>query len=450
MKKYVCLLFLLPGIIYSLKLNAQTIGDSSGKWSLQDCFQYAATHNIQLNVLRLTEQSYQQDLIQSKALKVPSLSGTVGNTFNNANNINSNTGGLVNQLTSSLAYSVNSSIVLWNDHYISNTIRENELLTHAAKLSVDEAQNNITLSLTQAFLNILLDKENLKYYQDLVTTSDARVKQGQQFFDAGSIAKKDLLQLQAQLASDKYLMIQTQNAISQDILSLKQILQLGTDVFFDVQLPADISVNRNLSNLKDAQQYALNNFPEIKIGTLNIDIASIDIAKAKAGFKPVLKANAALGSGYFDVLTNAYSPKAGYFMQTGNNFYQLAGVTLAIPIFSNRVNEVNLAKANIAYKENVLNQENNQLILSQQVERAYLNSVNALHSYDAANEQLQAAAESYRIVNEQLKIGAISSVDMLVVRNQYVQAVQAFTQAKYTAILQQKIYQFYTGNSITL
>jgi outer membrane protein len=39
---------------------------------------------------------------------------------------------------------------------------------------------------------------------------------------------------------------------------------------------------------------------------------------------------------------------------------------------------------------------------------------------------------------------------MLVVRNQYEQAVQAFTQAKYTAILQQKIDQFYTGNSITL
>ncbi len=450
MKKNVFFLFLFFAVTLSSKVYSQVSTDSVKKWSLQDCFQYASEHNIQLNVLRLNEQSSQQDLILAKALKTPSLSGSVANTFNNANNMNSNTGGLVNQLSSNLSYSVNSSIVLWNDHYINNSIRENELLIHSAKLSVDEAQNNITLSLTQAFLNILLDKENLQYYKDLFATSDARVKQGQQFLDAGSIAKKDLLQLQAQLASDKYLMIQTQNIISQDILSLKQILQLGTDSSFDVQLPSTLSVNRSLSPLNDAEQFALKNFPEIKIGELNVNISSLEIAKAKAGFKPVLKANAALGSGYNDVLTNAYNTKTGYFTQTGNNFYQLAGVTLSIPIFSNRINQVNLSKANIAFREATLNHQNTQLILSEQVERAYLNSVNALQSYDAANEQLQAATESYRIVNEQLKIGAISSVDMLVVRNQYVQAVQAFTQAKYTAILQQKIYEFYIGNTIKL
>ena len=450
MNKQSYFLFLLFAIMHSSATYTQVVSDSIKKWTIQDCFQYAFSHNIQMNVLRLTEQSVQQDLIQARALKIPSLSGSVANTFYNSNNINPNSGGLINQLSSNLAYSINSSVVLWNDHYISNSIREEEMLTHSAKLSIDAVQNNITLSLTQAFLNILLDKENLQYYADLVTTSDARVKRGQHFFDAGSIAKKDLLQLQAQLASDHYLMIQTQNAISQDILSLKQILQLSTEVSFDVQMPSTTIVNRSLSPINEAEQFAVKNFPEIKIGELNIHIASIDIAKAKAGFKPVLKANASLGSGYYDVLTNAYTSKAGYFMQTGNNFYQSAGVTLAIPIFANKINQVNLAKANIAYKESLLYQQNNQLILSQQVDRAYINSVNALQSYDAANEQLQAAAESYRIVNEQLKIGAISSVDMLVVRNQYVQAVQAFTQAKYTSILQQKIYQFYTGNSITL
>jgi outer membrane protein len=84
------------------------------------------------------------------------------------------------------------------------------------------------------------------------------------------------------------------------------------------------------------------------------------------------------------------------------------------------------------------------------VEQAYLNASNAMQSYEAANLQLQAAAESYRITNEQFKLGAINIYDLLQQRNQYVQAVQAFTQAKYTAVLQQKIYEFYMGNPVTL
>jgi outer membrane protein len=53
-------------------------------------------------------------------------------------------------------------------------------------------------------------------------------------------------------------------------------------------------------------------------------------------------------------------------------------------------------------------------------------------------------------VNEQLKLGAINTYDLLQQRNQYVQAVQAYTQAKYDAFLQKKIYEFYRGNPVTL
>ena len=271
------------------------VSDTAKKWSIQDCFQYATEHNIQISTLRLNERSVLQDLYAAKAVKIPSLSGSVSNTFNNANNIESGNGNLVNQLTSSGNYTLNSSIVLWNDNYINNNIRQRELLTQSAGLSVKQSLNNITLLITQAYLDILLAKENLKYISDLVSTSEARVKQGQLFYDAGSIAKKDLLQLQAQLASDKYLLVQTQNAIRQNILSLKQILQLPTDTLFDIATPVSIEAAGVMPSLHSVQQTALQNFPEIKIGKLGVDIAALDIAKAKAGFKPVLTANGGFG-----------------------------------------------------------------------------------------------------------------------------------------------------------
>jgi len=426
------------------------VSDTAKKWSIQDCFQYATEHNIQISTLRLNERSVLQDLYAAKAVKIPGLSGSVSSSFIDANNIESGNGNLVNQLTGSGNYTLNSSIVLWNDNYINNNIRQRELLTQSAGLSVKQSINSITLLITQAYLDILLAKENLKYISDLVITSEARVKQGQLFYDAGSIAKKDLLQLQAQLASDKYLLVQTQNAIRQNMLSLKQILQLPTDILFDIATPVSVEAAGVMPSLHSVQQTALQNFPEIKIGKLGVDIATLDIAKAKAGFKPVLTANEALGTGYSDVIINSNSPKTGYLKQAGNNFYQRLGVTLYIPLFSNRINKTNLEKANIAYEQADLNLQNDQLVLSQAVEQAYLNVVNAQQAFDAANQQLLFASESYRIVNEQFRLGAINTYDLLQQRNQYVQAVQAYTQAKYTSFLQQKIYEFYMGNRVTL
>jgi outer membrane protein len=322
-------------------------------------------------------------------------------------------------------------------------------LVQSAALSTTQSVNNITLSISQAYLNILLAKENLKYITDLVNTSDSLVKQGQLFYNAGSVAKINLLQLQAQFASDKYLLVQTENAIRQNTLLLKQLLQLPNDTLFDIVTPVDVEVVENLPSLDMVQQTAFQNFPEIKIGKLGLDIALLNIAKAKAGFKPVLSATAAEGSGYYDIITNSNYAKTGYFTQTGNNFYQRAGLSVTVPIFSNRINKTNLAKANIGYSQSTLNLQNYQLILSQAVEQAYLNASNAIQSYTEAKEQLTAATESFRIINEQFKLGGTNTFTVLQLRNQYVQAVQAFTQSKYNAVLQYKIYEFYLGNPVT-
>jgi outer membrane protein len=80
----------------------------------------------------------------------------------------------------------------------------------------------------------------------------------------------------------------------------------------------------------------------------------------------------------------------------------------------------------------------------------YITASGAVQAYAASGEQLVAAKESFRIITEQYRLGGSNSFEVLQLRNQYVQAVQSYTQAKYTAVLQYKIYQFYLGNPVTL
>ena len=58
--------------------------------------------------------------------------------------------------------------------------------------------------------------------------------------------------------------------------------------------------------------------------------------------------------------------------------------------------------------------------------------------------------QSYDIVNAQMKLGSIDYVQLQQQRLLYIQSVQNYLQAKYTAVLNKQIYEFYAGNPINL
>lgn len=437
----------VSGISFSA---AAQVSDSIKKWSIETCFQYAMDNNLEINTAKLNELNAIQDVNLAKGSQIPNLYGSLNNTFRNEKTDISGNRDFQNQVLSTGNYSLNSSLILWNGNYVNTNIMQKALVSKTYNLMVEQSKNNLVLNITQGYLAILLAKENLKYIADLVTTSQSRLKQGEQLYDAGSTAKISVLQLQAQLAADQYLKIQIENTIRQNILSLKQILQLPTNVFFDIETPNDLQVTSLVAPLETVQNNAIQNFPEIKVGQMNKEISNLSITKAKANFLPTLTANAGIGSGYSNILNNTTYSSSNYFTQTGNNFYQQIGLTLSISILTNRTNKTTLEKAKIGFKQSDYNFKNTTLLLSQQVELAYLNATNAQEAYQSANEQLTAVTESYRILNEQYKLGGINSFDLLQQKNQYVQAIQAYTQSKYTAILQQKIYDFYNGTKIQL
>jgi outer membrane protein len=420
-----------------------SVNSAGIKWTLQECIEYAKMHNVQINTFRLSQQSAQQDLLLSKASRLPNLSGSASQSLSRGKNINTLTGNLQDKTNLTGNYSLSSSVTLYNGFYINNDIKQKGLLVQAGNLNILQGENDITLQVTQAFLNILLVKENIVYLQDLINTSANQVKRQQQLYDEGSIARKDLVQMQAQYATDIYTLVTAKNSYRQNILTLKQLLLLPLNTSFDVSAPDSVNVQRIYPVLSEVVNAALQNRPEVKNGQLNVKVAELDLEKAKAGLRPTLSANGALSSDYGN-------QSGSYFRQLDNNFFQQLGLTLSVPIFNRRVTKTAKEKSKIEIAQTQLDLQNTKTVLSQQVEQAYINVQNAESQYDAAVEELKYAQESYRIANEQLKLGAINTVELLLQKNLYVQALQAYTQAKYNTVLYIKIYAFYMGNPVTL
>lgn len=419
-------------------------GQLPAKWDLQACLDYAKSNNITLNSYRLNRLSSEQDLQLSKAAVLPNLSASLSPSLTNGKVADNNTGDLKSGTRLSGNTSLNSAVTLYNGGYLKNDILQKDLLVKAAGLDLAAAENDITLQITEAYLNILLAKENIVYVKDVVATSQAQVQQQQQFYDVGSVALKDLIQLQAQLANDKYTLVTAQNTHRQYVLVLKQLLQLPTETPFEIVEPDTLMGYALSTPLLEAQKTALSVRPEVKSSELGVQVAELDVRKARAGYLPALTAGAGIGTSYTGGDDNTF------LKQMDNNFYQQLGLTLSVPIFSRRANRVNEEKAKIGVEQAELTLQNTRTNLSQAVERAYINVLNAQGQYDAAVEQLRYTQESYRIANEQLKIGAANTVEVLQQKNLYVQSMQAYIQAKYSAALYVRIYDFYRGVPVKL
>ncbi len=222
------------------------------------------------------------------------------------------------------------------------------------------------------------------------------------------------------------------------------MLQLPSSYDFSIAEPRTVEVEKAIPSLAEAQNIAQQIRPEVKNNELGVRIAEIELEKTKASVKPTISLGAGLSTGYSDNQTSKY------FSQIDNNFYQSLGIIMGIPIFSRRVNKTNIAKSKTQIDQAELALENTKTILNQQVEQSYINLQNAQAQYDAAETQMKAGEESYKITSEQLRLGSINLVELQQQKNLYVQAMQAFIQAKYTALLNYKIYEFYTGSPMTM
>lgn len=410
-------------------------------WDLASCLQYAKSNNIQLKNLRLDKQSAEQDKLLAKAALLPDLYGSASLS---SNHYNRNTTGTTTAINTSGSYGVSSAWTLYQGGYLKTDIKQKDLSIQSANFTILESENDITLQITQAYLNILVDKESIIYNQDLVKTSSAQLEQSRRQFAAGSVARKVVAQFEAQLAGDQYNLTSSENAERQDKITLKQLLQLPDSRNFDVVKPDTVLAAQNIPDLKSVQEYALQNRPEIKNAEVAVRISDLSLTKAKSGYLPTLSLGAGIGTSF------ANDPTYNTFRQFDNNFYQQAGLTLSVPIFTKRQNKTAVAKAKISLIQSQNTLQNAKTTLALTTEQAFITAQNSQNQFTSAAEQLKYNTEVYRIANQELKIGTANIVEFYQQRNLYVQAMQSYIQAKYNAALAARIYEFYLGTPIKL
>lgn len=427
--------------------------DMPKQWKLRDCIDYALEHNITIRRNRINVESTQEDVKTAKADFLPSLSGNVSQRIVNRPNSASGTIISGDNITTSESktsyngsYGIDANWTVYNGSKRVNTVKQQQLNTRMAELTVDQSENSIEESITQLYVQILYSAEAVKVNESTLEVSRKEFERGQALFDAGSIASSDLAQLKAQVSNDNYQLVTSQTTLQNYKLQLKQLLELDGDFEMNLYLPQldDSSVLIPLPTKDDVYQTALNLRPEIESGKLNIEASDMNIKIARAGYIPTLSLSAGIGT------TNANGSDFSFSEQVKQNWNNSLGLTLSIPIFDKRQTKSAINKAKLQRQTSQLDLMDEQKTLYKTIESLWLSANSAQQQYVAATQKLKSTQASYTLVSEQFNLGMKNTVELLTEKNNLLSAQQETLQAKYTAILNAGLLRFYQGEEINL
>lgn len=427
------LLLLLPGII-----QAQ---DKPDVWTLQDCLDYALEYNIQLNKNRITYLSGQEDVAQAKAQLFPSLSGSVlqGYTHYPSGRVETNHSYSGN-------YSVNANWTVFDWSRRTNNLKQQKILSEVDELNVEQSEYDILLSLVQTYMQVLYAFEAIRITENTVEVSEAERDRAQELLAAGAISRVELAQLESQYASDKYQLIVAQTNFENYKLQLKQLLELDIEEDMVIAIP-ELTEEDVLSPLPEKNivyTTSLAVMPSIRGSLLNLEVAELDIKKARAGYFPTLSLNAAISTGHL----------SGTNYNFGNllwdRFNETVGLTVSITIFTNRETKTAVNKAKLALTNSQLDLLNSQNQLLRTIEGIYLDATSAQNQYLAASERLSYVAESYDLTQQQFFLGMKNTVELLTEKNNYLSSQQELLQSKYMAIMSRELLNVYQNKAVDL
>ncbi|WP_370098273.1 TolC family protein [Xanthomarina gelatinilytica] len=433
------------------------------KWSLEECVNYAMENNISIKQTALDTDLADQDLISAKGNFLPNVNASASQDWNFGSFIGQD-GNRVSIDSRGNSFGLNTGVTLFNGFRNTSIYKQAQLGIESSELQLSILKDNISVNVVNQYLNILLNKENLKVAEEQVAITEKQVIQVSELVDSGVRPRADLFEVEAQLASDRERLTNVENSLELAKLALTQLLQISNEGFdveeIELSLP-EVLVEHKSSN--EIYDYALQNRPEIKKAELDIENSILAIDIAKSAYYPTLSFGAGLGTSYQHFQgqedlrvvidpndpTNISLVENGFWQQLEDNLGYNLGFRLDIPIFNRMQTKVSVDKAKINKERIAYSLDQAKQDLRSTIEQAYTDAKAAFKQFEASQVSLNAQKEAFKNAQESYNSGVMNSFEFEQVRNRLVNAEANLINAKYNFVFTTKVLDFYLGKPLT-
>lgn len=419
------------------------------RFTLEDCLEYATGNSYVREQMELGRRSLELTYDQSKMERLPDLSASAGESFSHSptTTTTTTTGATVTSGGSrwSESYNLSTGVTLYQGGTLNNTIERNKLLAGESGVRMAQYDNTLAINIMNSYFSIVGYEELLKYQQSLISESEEQVVQGRIRLAAGTILPSDYLLLESQLATNRNNISDTNINLENELLTLKTLLSMDIDSRLEIASPDTAAIVTMAVIPREAYylERAVATMPDFELLDYSVQIAEKSLDIAKGAFFPALGLSGGLSTG-------GSWRSDDYGRQIKDRFTQTAGLSLSVPIFTNRRNRTNVAKSRISLQQAELDRKQSELDLQQTLIQSYRNVEGALNQYRTLGVRENAYRETFRVYNELFDAGSITAVDLLQQQNNYINVMYDYVRSKYNFMLRRKILDVYMGIPITM
>jgi outer membrane protein len=453
-------------------------------YTLKECIEIALRNNLAVKRSALGLKGADINLDQARYTMLPTLNLSSSGGSNWGRSVDPTTNFFIDQKIDNANVSANASLLLFNAFRVMNGIRQSVNDKAAAESDYTKAKNDVILSVITFYTSVIFNQELLQNAQFQLRTTQQQLERTKKLEQAGSVPLGNVLDLEAQDATNELNLVQRENNYNLSLLQLKQALQLPASTPLVVEVPA-INVENQVIDQTTEQIYdiARQNMPEIKAAVFRSESAAYGLKSARGSLYPRLSLNANAFTNYSsaarifststvidpnpvigfigsDPLNSANQVRSiqpasipnftekPFSNQFSDNISRALSLNLTIPVFNSYNARANVLRSKVTKETASINLTDVENRLRQAIETAYNDATAAAKTYASSAKAVKAREEAFRMTKQRYDAGASNYVDYQVSENNLFQAKSDQVRAKYDLIFKKKVLDFYQGKPI--
>jgi outer membrane protein len=478
---------LLWGLTFLIVQPYLTNAQTTDKWDLKRCVDYAVSNNISVKQADVQARISQLTYKQSKLAQIPTLAFSGNEGFNSGRHQDPTNFTLITTNYFSGNYQLQTGVNIFNFFNQKNIIAGNEFSYLAANANTEKLRNDISLNVANAYLQFLLTTETAKAAALQLSQSQAQLINTQKQVSAGTLPELNAAELESQVAQDSSALVTAKANVDQAALTVKAYMSLDAAAPFVLDTPPVEKIPvEPISELQPQNVYtlALQNQPLQKYDQLQIKASQKFSDASRSAMYPTISMYGGVGSGYistapeitgvtilppsttpvgtvqvqgssYDVFSviqgeNPIYKNQGYFSQINQNFAEQVGVSINVPIFNGGVLKTNYQKSKLNVRNNELQLESDNLTLKQNIYQAYNAAITAFQKFQANKITVDATKRSYDYAQKRYNVGLLNTIDLLTNQNNYFKATIDLLSSQFDYVFKMKVLEFYKGLGLKL
>jgi len=445
MKKFRITLFLIQIAIFS---NGILVAQKSR--TLDQCINYAWENNFSVHNQELGVKIRNTDYHQSMNELYPILNFQTSFNQYFGRSIDPTTNSYIDVKFYNSAFGLSTSVDLFNGFMKLNTISMQRLNFEAEKNKLQQVRNEVAFTVINSYFNVLLQEGLTQIAWENFRLSRNQLDFTTKFVELGRKPGTDLLETEANMAADSFLLVQSYNLLEQATLGLKYQMNYPVDdsLVIDTLVLSIFSGSIDTLSMDELYKAAAMVLPDLYYARNNLMAAKKAVQVSKGSFSPRLGFYAGWNSQYMETNRDSLDLIIPFSDQISNNSNEYLSLGLEIPLFSKFSKYTSLSKSKLLYQQAKIQYEDISYKLKMGVEKSLTEWRAARAEYESSLSQLAKSMKAYEAAEKKLEKGLINIIEFYIQKNKWIRAKTEVLRTGLQVLLKERYIRFLMTGSL--